>query len=44
MAIKHAVNIPVILVGGITKLEEIEDIINNIDVMQSHNLDHLSSQ
>ncbi len=29
MAIKKAVNIPVILVGGITKLEEIEDIINN---------------
>jgi 2,4-dienoyl-CoA reductase-like NADH-dependent reductase (Old Yellow Enzyme family) len=29
MSIKKAVNIPVILVGGITKLEEIEDLINN---------------
>jgi 2,4-dienoyl-CoA reductase-like NADH-dependent reductase (Old Yellow Enzyme family) len=29
MAIKKAVTIPVILVGGITKLEEIEDLINN---------------
>ena len=29
MAIKKTVNIPVILVGGITKLEEIEDLINN---------------
>jgi 2,4-dienoyl-CoA reductase-like NADH-dependent reductase (Old Yellow Enzyme family) len=29
MSIKKAVNIPVILVGGITKLEEIEDLIDN---------------
>jgi 2,4-dienoyl-CoA reductase-like NADH-dependent reductase (Old Yellow Enzyme family) len=29
MSIKKAVNIPVILVGGITKLEEIEELINN---------------
>jgi 2,4-dienoyl-CoA reductase-like NADH-dependent reductase (Old Yellow Enzyme family) len=29
MSIKKAVNIPVILVGGITKLEEIEDLIKN---------------
>ena len=29
MAIKKAVKIPVILVGGITKLEEIEDLIHN---------------
>jgi len=28
-SIKKAVNIPVILVGGVTKLEEIEDLINN---------------
>jgi 2,4-dienoyl-CoA reductase-like NADH-dependent reductase (Old Yellow Enzyme family) len=30
MSIKKAVNIPVILVGGITKLEEVEDLINNV--------------
>ncbi len=29
MAIKKAVNIPIILVGGITKLDEIENVINN---------------
>jgi NADH:flavin oxidoreductases, Old Yellow Enzyme family len=29
MSIKKAVNIPVIVVGGITKLEEIEDLIDN---------------
>ena len=29
MSIKKAVNIPVIVVGGITNLEEIEDIVNN---------------
>jgi 2,4-dienoyl-CoA reductase-like NADH-dependent reductase (Old Yellow Enzyme family) len=29
MSIKKAVNIPVVVVGGITKLEEIEDLINN---------------
>jgi len=29
MSIKKAVKIPVIVVGGITKLENIEDIINN---------------
>ncbi len=29
MAIKEAVNIPVIVVGGITNLEQIDDIINN---------------
>ncbi len=29
MEIKKAVNIPVILIGGITKLEQVEDMINN---------------